>query len=141
MRSSGTNLVLAVTRPLSVRETFNGHDAGRSANTVDCGLVSVSVAYRLAEQLLNWLTEHNATLAALSQTQLDRWRAEGPSTRAIANSFLGWAMKAQLTTTTLILPVAQKPPHRGCQRSSRTASSPRSELVRNSPPEPAPPRS
>ncbi|MDX3005427.1 hypothetical protein PWY87_27365 [Kribbella solani] len=58
----------------------------------------------VAAELLNWLTERGATLDRLSQTQLDRWRAEGPTTRAIANSFLGWAIKAQLTTTTLILP-------------------------------------
>jgi hypothetical protein len=58
----------------------------------------------VAAELMNWLTDRGATLDGLSQTQLDHWRAEGPTTRAIANSFLGWAMKTQLTTTTLILP-------------------------------------
>jgi hypothetical protein len=58
----------------------------------------------VAAELLNWLTERGVAIDGPSQTQLDRWRAEGPTTRAIANSFLGWAMKAQLTTTTLILP-------------------------------------
>jgi hypothetical protein len=57
----------------------------------------------VAITLLNWLTDRNGTLAELTQTQLDRWRAEGTTTRELANPFLSWAIKAQLTTSTLIL--------------------------------------
>ncbi len=57
----------------------------------------------VAITLLNWLTEHDGTFAELTQTQLDRWRASGNTTREQANPFLHWAIKAQLTTSTLIL--------------------------------------
>jgi integrase len=49
----------------------------------------------VAIDLLNWLTDHGASLAALTQAHLDLWQAEGPTTRRIAEHFLKWAIKAK----------------------------------------------
>ncbi len=61
----------------------------------------------VAIDLLNWLTEQNTELAALTQTHLDRWQAEGPTTRGIASRFVDWASK-----TSLIDPSLKLQPHR-----------------------------
>jgi hypothetical protein len=49
----------------------------------------------VAIDLLNWLTGHGTNLAGLTQTHLDLWQAEGPTTRRIAEHFLKWAIKAK----------------------------------------------
>ena len=49
----------------------------------------------VAIDLLNWLTSHGTNLAGLTQTHLDLWQAEGPTTRLIAEHFLKWAIKAK----------------------------------------------
>jgi hypothetical protein len=49
----------------------------------------------VAIDLLNWLTGHGESLAALPQAHLDLWQAEGPTTRRIAEHFLKWAIKAK----------------------------------------------
>ncbi len=97
----------------------------------------------VAITLLNWLTEHNSDLASLTQTQLDRWRTEGNTTRELVNPFLSWAIKAQLTISTLILRPrpAGAAPRRACQHSNSSRWSPRSAPGRNSAPATGPPRS
>jgi hypothetical protein len=54
-------------------------------------------AVTVAIDLLNWLTEHEISLAELSQNHLDVWQAEGPTTRLVADSFLRWAIKMKAT--------------------------------------------
>lgn len=49
----------------------------------------------VAIDLLNWLTGHGTNLTGLTQTHLDLWQAEGPTTRRIAEHFLKWAIKAK----------------------------------------------
>jgi integrase len=61
----------------------------------------------VAIDLLNWLTEHDTELAETTQTHLDRWQAEWPTTRGIASRFLDWATK-----TSLIDPSLKLQPHR-----------------------------
>lgn len=61
----------------------------------------------VAIELLNWLTEQHTDLATMTQAHLDRWQAEGPTTRGIASRFLDWATK-----TNLIDPSLKLQPHR-----------------------------
>ncbi|MFJ6281246.1 tyrosine-type recombinase/integrase [Arthrobacter subterraneus] len=61
----------------------------------------------VAIDLLNWLTEHDTELAEVNQAHLDRWQAEGPTTRGIASRFLDWAIR-----TSLIDPTLKLQPHR-----------------------------
>ncbi|WP_248761087.1 tyrosine-type recombinase/integrase [Pseudarthrobacter sp. SSS035] len=61
----------------------------------------------VAIDLLNWLTEHDTELAEVNQAHLDRWQAEGPTTRGIASRFLDWAIR-----TSLIDPSLKLQPHR-----------------------------
>lgn len=55
----------------------------------------------VAIDLLNWLTEQQTELAALTQTHMDRWQAEGPTTRGIASRFIDWASKTSLIDASL----------------------------------------
>ncbi|MCW3768886.1 Fis family transcriptional regulator, partial [Paenarthrobacter sp. PAE-2] len=64
-------------------------------------------AVTVAVELLNWLSDQGAELAEVNQAHLDRWQAEGPTTRGIASRFLDWATK-----TNLIDPSLQLQPHR-----------------------------
>ncbi|WP_260842285.1 Fis family transcriptional regulator [Paenarthrobacter nicotinovorans] len=75
-------------------------------------------------ELLNWLTERDTELAALTQAHLDRWQAEGPTTRGIASRFLDWA-----TRTSLIDPSLKLQPHRR-GTSPRLDAAAQAELVR-----------
>ncbi|WP_202870730.1 hypothetical protein [Kribbella sp. VKM Ac-2571] len=50
----------------------------------------------VAIDLLNWLTDHGIELGELEQEHLDAWQATGPSTRLVADRFLGWAIKTRL---------------------------------------------
>lgn len=75
-------------------------------------------------ELLNWLTERDTELAALTQAHLDRWQAEGPTTRGIASHFLDWA-----TRTSLIDPSLKLQPHRR-GTSPRLDAAAQAELVR-----------
>ncbi|WP_457967282.1 Fis family transcriptional regulator [Arthrobacter sp. D1-29] len=61
----------------------------------------------VAIDLLNWLTEHDTELTEVNQAHLDRWQAEGPTTRGIASRFLDWAIR-----TSLIDPSLKLQPHR-----------------------------
>lgn len=61
----------------------------------------------VAIELVNWLTKQDTELAAITQPHLDRWQAEGPTTRSIASRFLDWATK-----TNLIDPSLKLQPHR-----------------------------
>ena len=59
----------------------------------------------VAIDLLNWLADRGTSLAGLTQTHLDLWQAEGPTTRRIAEHFLKWAIKAKAAPAGLtILP-------------------------------------
>jgi len=64
-------------------------------------------AVTVAIELLNWLTTQDTELTEVNQAHLDRWQAEGPTTRGIASRFLDWA-----TRTSLIDPSVQLQPHR-----------------------------
>jgi hypothetical protein len=77
----------------------------------------------VAIDLLNWLTEQEAEFAVLSQAHLDRWQAEGPTTRGIASRFLDWA-----TETSLIDPLLKLQPHRR-GTSPRLDAAKQSEIV------------
>ena len=79
----------------------------------------------VAIELLNWLTEHDTELADISQAHLDRWQAEGPTTRGIASRFLDWATK-----TSLIDPSLKLQPHRR-GTSPRLDAAAQTELVYN----------
>jgi hypothetical protein len=61
----------------------------------------------VAIELLNWLTERDTELGEVNQAHLDRWQAEGPTTRGIASRFLDWA-----TRTSLVDPSLKLQPHR-----------------------------
>lgn len=49
----------------------------------------------VAIDFLNWLTDHGIELGELEQQHLDGWQATGPSTRLVADRFLGWAIKTR----------------------------------------------
>lgn len=57
----------------------------------------------VAIDFLNWLTEHHIELSHLQQADLDTWQAEGPTTRELANRFLGWAIKSKLVNPDLAM--------------------------------------
>lgn len=50
----------------------------------------------VAIDFLNWLTERGIALNGLEQEHLDIWQTTGPSTRLIADRFLGWAINTRL---------------------------------------------
>ncbi len=64
---------------------------GRPANAHQVTGVRASVRAALA--LLRWLDAHQLTLASCRQADIDRWIADGPSTRYQARTFLQWAVQ------------------------------------------------
>lgn len=82
-------------------------------------------AVTVAIELLNWLTDQGAELAEVNQAHLDRWQAEGPTTRGIASRFLDWAIR-----TNLIDPSLKLQPHRR-GTSPRLDAAAQTELVTN----------
>lgn len=58
----------------------------------------------VAIDLLNWLTAQGILLNDLQQAHLDRWVATGPTTRLLADRFLGWAISSRLVPSDLTLP-------------------------------------
>lgn len=54
--------------------------------------LSVKQSTTVAVKFLNSLTEQGRTLADVDQRIIDRWYASGPSTNALAELFLYWAM-------------------------------------------------
>lgn len=80
-------------------------------------------AVTVAIELLNWLSEQGTELAEVNQAHLDRWLAEGPTTRGIASRFLDWAAR-----TNLIGPSLRLQPHRR-GTSPRLAAVAQTELV------------
>ncbi|UKA61114.1 Fis family transcriptional regulator [Arthrobacter sp. FW306-04-A] len=79
----------------------------------------------VAIDLLNWLTEHDTDLAAITQAHMDRWQAEGPTTRGIAVRFIDWATKSSLIDPSLKL----QPHRRGT--SPRLDATRQAEAVHN----------
>jgi hypothetical protein len=53
----------------------------------------VRASVRAALALLRWLDTRQLTLAACRQADIDRWIADGPSTRYQARTFLQWAVQ------------------------------------------------
>lgn len=47
-------------------------------------------------RLLAWLAEQDTTLATCTQSQLDRWLVDGPSTRYSVRTFVRWAVRQKL---------------------------------------------
>jgi integrase len=82
-------------------------------------------AVTIAIELQNWLSEQGTELAEVNQAHLDRWQAEGPTTRGIASRFLDWAIR-----TNLIDPSLKLQPHRR-GTSPRLDAAAQSELVAN----------
>ncbi|MET3948771.1 integrase [Arthrobacter sp. UYCu512] len=82
-------------------------------------------AVTVAIELLNWLTAQDTELTEVNQAHLDRWQAEGPTTRGIASRFLDWATK-----TRLIDPSVQLQPHRR-GTSPRLDAAAQTELIQN----------
>jgi hypothetical protein len=58
-------------------------------------------AVRSAARLLNWLEDHDRTLATVRQADIDLWLASGPPSRRDARHLLVWATKRRLTTVTI----------------------------------------
>ncbi|MCX2756751.1 MULTISPECIES: Fis family transcriptional regulator [unclassified Gordonia (in: high G+C Gram-positive bacteria)] len=54
-------------------------------------------------EFLNWLTTRDTSILDLSQSHLDAWQAEGPSTREFAIRFLAWAIKTKLVAADLTM--------------------------------------
>lgn len=79
----------------------------------------------VAIELLNWLTDQGTELTEVNQAHLDRWQAEGPTTRGIASRFLDWAARTRLIDPSLKL----QPHRRGT--STRLDAAAQSELVAN----------
>lgn len=69
-----------------------------------------------AGNLLAWLAERGHTLTDCPQRDLDRWLAEGPTTRYTARTFLVWAAHQQLTTLTIPHRPARSTPTLGQQQ-------------------------
>jgi integrase len=82
-------------------------------------------AVTVAIELLNWLAAQDTELTEMNQAHLDRWQAEGPTTRGIASRFLDWATK-----TSLIDPSVQLQPHRR-GTSPRLDAAAQTELIQN----------
>ncbi|UXM89906.1 tyrosine-type recombinase/integrase [Paenarthrobacter sp. JL.01a] len=82
-------------------------------------------AVTVAIDLQNWLSEQGIELAEVNQAHLDRWQAEGPTTRGIASRFLDWAIR-----TNLIDPSLKLQPHRR-GTSPRLDAAAQTELVTN----------
>lgn len=82
-------------------------------------------AVTVAIDLQNWLSEQGIELPDVSQAHLDRWQAEGPTTRGIASRFLDWAIR-----TNLIDPSLKLQPHRR-GTSPRLDAAAQTELVTN----------
>lgn len=61
-------------------------------------------AVTVAIDLLNWLTDKGIALQDLQQGHLDRWAADGQSTRLLASKFLAWAIRSRLVDPGLTLP-------------------------------------
>ena len=66
-----------------------------------CGLDGEACGRREPEQL--WLRSNNCRLDVLTQADLDRWRATGPTTCEISSRFLGWAITAKLVDRDLTM--------------------------------------
>jgi hypothetical protein len=56
-------------------------------------VTSVRASVRAALGLLRWLDARQPTLASCRQADLDRWIADGPSTRYQAHTFLQWTVQ------------------------------------------------
>ncbi|WP_258229316.1 Fis family transcriptional regulator [Arthrobacter sp. HMWF013] len=82
-------------------------------------------AVTVAIELQNWLSEQGNELAEVNQAHLDRWQAEGPTTRGIASRFLDWAIR-----TNLIDPSLKLQPHRR-GTSPRLDAAAQTEIVAN----------
>ena len=51
----------------------------------------------VAIDFCNWLAERDQTLVDLNQSQIDRWQAEGSTTREYVSRFISWTSKANIT--------------------------------------------
>jgi hypothetical protein len=56
-------------------------------------VTTVRANVRAALALLRWLDAHQRTLASCRQADIDRWVADGPSTRYQARAFVQWAVQ------------------------------------------------
>ena len=51
----------------------------------------------VAIDFCNWLTEQDQALFNFNQSYVDRWQAEGPTTREFVSRFISWTSKAKIT--------------------------------------------
>lgn len=72
-------------------------------------------AVTVAAEFLNWLATQSILFAEASQTDLDRYIAEGPETRRLLTRFLPWAIKSYR------LPKLEITPHRRDTTREKTA--------------------
>jgi hypothetical protein len=63
-----------------------------------------SKAVTVAVEFLNCLAAQSIPLAEVSQTDVDRYIAEGPETRRLLSRFLPWAIKSYRLTKLEITP-------------------------------------
>lgn len=77
--------------------------AGRTATRYARNQINAAIA------LLDWIADHDTTLAALTQHDIDRWLA-GPPSRRDARHFLNWTAKQDLTAK---LTIRAAPAHAG----------------------------
>ena len=69
------------------RGTRHPVDTGDARNDVHCAI-----------SFLDWLHEHNITLATCTQHHVDKWVTSGPAGRRFAKDFVRWAVKRRLAT-------------------------------------------
>lgn len=62
----------------------------------------------VAITLVNWLSQSGIDLGSLTQADLDRWFAAGPTTRRQAGDFLRWAIRSRLVDVALTIPAQRR---------------------------------
>ncbi|MFJ5145221.1 Fis family transcriptional regulator [Curtobacterium sp. NPDC088465] len=55
-------------------------------------------------EFLNWLTERHVSFVDITQGDIDRWLASGPSTRQFIDRLIPWAQSARLINRDLLVP-------------------------------------
>ncbi|WP_104132131.1 hypothetical protein [Cryobacterium sp. M91] len=69
----------------------------KTDGAVSSGLfLSAKQSTTVTVNFLNWLTDNEATLEDVNQAYVDRWLAHGPSTNALIETFLYWAIGRRL---------------------------------------------
>jgi hypothetical protein len=82
---------------------------GRRQHSVTASDRAARTRVRVARDFVAWIHQHQLTLATTGQHDVDRWVAEGTSTRRQIRTFLRWTSKTKLTPP---LDTSTPPEHR-----------------------------